>query len=129
MTSYRDPAPVATLEAFAGAGAHLHARGILAGSALADDLRKAIVASIGAIDAPMSPQERGDTSLARLVAGIDDTALQRRRWQVLSASPADICALADATGALAERGRTWRNSATDHRSVPAVSHCINKNKP
>jgi len=74
FASYRDPHIGATLDAFDGVGAHVRERLggsylIEAGSALADDVRKAIIATIGRIDTPRSLAGRGDVSTERYLSG------------------------------------------------------------
>ena len=70
FSSYRDPNLGATLSAFDASGPSLAAAfGGAPSASTADDLRKAAIATIGAIDAPMSPVERGDVSAARYLSG------------------------------------------------------------
>ena len=69
-------------------------------------------------------KERGDASTTRLLAGVDDAAVQRRRQQVLAAGADDVAALADAADALAARGRTVVVASADtladaHRAARA----------
>ena len=71
FSSYRDPNLRATLAAFDESGPAFEADYGAPGSqaARSDDLRKAAIATIGSIDAPLSPAERGDLSAARFLSG------------------------------------------------------------
>ena len=97
FSSYRDPHLDATLRTFDGAAAFLaeHA----SAPALGEDLRKAVISSIGAIDAPLSPSERGATSTGRFISGVTDEMLQRRRDEILGAGPADAAAFGERVAA------------------------------
>jgi len=87
FASYRDPRLDETLNTFDRAAAYLAENA--SSPAFAEDLRKGIISSIGGIDAPMSPSERGATSTGRYISGVTDDMLQTRRKETLSTSTSD----------------------------------------
>jgi presequence protease len=111
FSSYRDPNLGATLGVFDGTPAHL--RGLLqdaaasggSAAALAGELDKAVISTVGALDAPMAPAERGDVSTARHLIGITAEQLQARRDEILGTRPGDIAHFADAAQRVADHGR------------------------
>jgi presequence protease len=110
FASYRDPHLGKTLETFEGAARHLREAASAPassaeGAAFKDDLRKAVLSSIGGIDAPLSPSERGAVSASRYVAGVTDAMLQERREQVLDAGAASVEEFAAAAEHVASTGR------------------------
>ena len=84
FASYRDPHLDETLKIFDKAALYLSENAST--PAFAEDLRKGVISSIGGIDAPMSPSERGATSTGRYISGVTDAMLQRRREETLSAN-------------------------------------------
>jgi presequence protease len=80
--SYRDPHLAETLQVFQDAEAFFAQNEISA-----DDMRKAIISTIGMLDKPMDPGSRGHVSLMRGIAGVTDEMRQRFREEVLSATP------------------------------------------
>jgi hypothetical protein len=70
-----------------------------------EDVRKAILSTIGSLDAPQSPEERGDTSTARWLTGITAADVQARRAQVLGTGHTDIEEFAAAADLVAAEGR------------------------
>lgn len=85
--SYRDPNVVSTIEAFDGAAEHLR-------DLRPADLTQAIIGSVGDLDAPLTPDQKGFVSLQQFVSG--ETAAHRQLWrdEVLTTSAADARAFA-----------------------------------
>jgi hypothetical protein len=83
--SYRDPRIVETLNIFDEAqqyySRHLFNK---------EELEKAVISTIGAMDKPMDPAGRGYTSMMRHFAGVSDEMRQNFRYAVLSAKPQNI---------------------------------------
>ena len=80
--SYRDPHLVKTLKVFQDAEAFFAQNEISA-----DDMKKAIISVIGALDRPLDPASRGHAALMRSIAGITDEMRQKFREEILSATP------------------------------------------
>ncbi len=59
------------------------------------DMTKYIIGTFGAMDTPMNPEAKGSRSLAAYIGEISFESIQKERDQVLSATAADIRALAD----------------------------------
>jgi len=85
FSSYRDPNLKKTLDTYDGAASYL--KELKVDEA---ELTKAIVAAIGDLDSPLTPDQKGRASLQHYLSGT--TLEQRRKWrsEVLSASPADF---------------------------------------
>jgi Zn-dependent M16 (insulinase) family peptidase len=83
--SYRDPNLAVTLAAYDKAGEHL-----LESELNSDELQQAIIGSIGDLDGPMSPDQKGFASLVEFISG--ETPEERQAWrdEVLSTSAADF---------------------------------------
>ena len=97
--SYRDPNLSATLDVYDETAAFLR------GVDLSDDeLTRAIIGAIGAIDAYLLPDAKGYTSLVRHLTGETDERLQQFRDEVLSTTTADFHALAGALAAARDGG-------------------------
>ena len=76
--SYRDPHLLETLGVYRGTADYL------AGEPLTgEDLEKAVIGAIGALDRPMDPSGRGYTAMIRTFAGLTDDERQRFRNRVL----------------------------------------------
>lgn len=89
--SYRDPHIVQTLNIFDEAQ-KFYAENEMA----ADDMEKAIISTLGALDKPMDPSGRGHTALFRHFAGATDQMRQTFRNQIFAATPDKVKeALAD----------------------------------
>ncbi len=103
--SYRDPNLLKTLQVYDQSGAFLRDYPISS-----DELTKAIIGTIGDIDAYQLPDAKGYASLMRYLTGIDDAYRQQMRDQVLGAKAehfAEFAALLDqvaATGRVAVLG-------------------------
>ena len=89
--SYRDPNVTETLAAFDSSGKQL-----LQTDMSGDELEKAVVGTIGAMDAYQFPDAKGFTSMTRYLAGIDEELRQEIRDQVLSCTREDIQTFASA---------------------------------
>ena len=76
--SYRDPHLLETLEVYRRTADYL------AGEPLSgEELEKAVIGAIGALDRPMDPAGRGYAAMIRTFAGLTDEARQRFRDRVL----------------------------------------------
>jgi hypothetical protein len=93
FASYRDPHVDNTLRSFDAAAAWL--AGSAREAAFREDLRKAVISSIGGIDAPLSPSERGAVSTSRYISGVTEEMMQHNREGVLRAGAEDAEALAE----------------------------------
>lgn len=80
--SYRDPRIVETLKIFDEAQKY-YARHLFN----KEELEKAVISTIGAMDKPMDPAGRGYASMMRHFAGVSDEMRQNFRSAVLSATP------------------------------------------
>ncbi|MFO7818183.1 MAG: insulinase family protein [Thermodesulfobacteriota bacterium] len=89
--SYRDPNITETLAAFDSSAEHL-----LGETLSGDELEKAVIGTIGDMDAYQLPEAKGFTSMTRYLAGIDDSQRQTIRDEVLSCDRDQIEAFASA---------------------------------
>jgi Zn-dependent M16 (insulinase) family peptidase len=92
FASYRDPNLLKTLDAFDGSQAFLRS---LATSLDGDALTKAIIGTIGDVDAYQLPDAKGYSALMRHLLGVSDEERALRREQILGTKPADFGAFAD----------------------------------
>ena len=95
--SYRDPNLLETLQVYDQSGAFLRDFPISS-----DELTKAIIGTIGDLDAYQFPDAKGYASLVRYLTGIDDAYRQQMRDQVLATKAehfADFAAVLDQVGA------------------------------
>ena len=83
--SYRDPHIVETLQIFKDAQTFFSANEMTA-----DDMEKAIISTIGALDKPLDPSGRGYAAMMRIFAGATDEMRQNFRDNVLSATPRQV---------------------------------------
>lgn len=91
--SYRDPNIAATIENYDKAAAFLKG---LAALRLSDhELKKAIIAAIGDLDAYQLPDAKGYTSMMRYITRRTDEMRQKMRDEVLSTNGEDFIALGD----------------------------------
>ena len=100
LGSYRDPNLERTLRIFDGA-----AEAVRNLRLDADELERAIIGSIGELDAYQLPDAKGYTSLARTLSGVDEADLQALREQVLGVTAQDFAAFAQPLQQLADQGR------------------------
>jgi len=96
--SYRDPNLLKTLDAYDGAAKALNA-GI--GE---NDLTRSIIGVIGDVDGYEFPDAKGYSSMWRQLTGTSDAIRQQRRDEILSTTPADFKAMAEAVDAVARQG-------------------------
>ncbi|KUG23477.1 putative zinc metalloprotease [hydrocarbon metagenome] len=80
--SYRDPHIVETLRVFKDAQDFYSKNEISS-----EEMKKAIISTIGMLDKPLDPAGRGHVALIRSFAGINDDMRQQFRDNVLSATP------------------------------------------
>ena len=95
--SYRDPNLLETLHVYDQSGAFLRDFPISS-----DELTKAIIGTIGDLDAYQLPDAKGYASLVRYLTGIDDAYRQQMRDQVLATKAehfADFASVLDQVGA------------------------------
>jgi Zn-dependent M16 (insulinase) family peptidase len=99
FVSYRDPNLQNTLDIFDRSGEFLR------GDSLNDDeISKAIVGTIGQLDAHLLPDAKGYKSMLRFLKGETEEDRQRLREEVLATTSADFKAFADVLDDLKERG-------------------------
>ncbi|GLC71241.1 hypothetical protein PLESTF_001094000 [Pleodorina starrii] len=89
--SYRDPNLLDTLEAYDGSVDYLRSLELSK-----DELTKAIIGTMGDIDAYQLPDAKGYSALVRHLLGVTDEERQIRRDQILATSNKDFKAFADA---------------------------------
>ena len=80
--SYRDPHLVETLDVY-----RMAAELVIDEKITAEDLEKAVIGAIGALDRPMDPAGRGFAALIRACAGLTDADRQTFRDGVLNVTP------------------------------------------
>ncbi len=98
--SYRDPNLLETIAAYDASGAFL--RGIADNRKEVD---RAIIGTIGQIDAYRLPDSKGRVSLQRYLVGDSDERRQKFRDEVLGTSAEDLRTFADVLDAVAAHGR------------------------
>ncbi|XVE93344.1 hypothetical protein REPUB_Repub01dG0183700 [Reevesia pubescens] len=97
--SYRDPNLLKTLDVYDGTGDFLREL------EMDDDmLTKAIIGTIGDVDAYQLPDAKGYSSLVRYLLGITEEERHRRREEILSTSLKDFKEFADAIDAIKDKG-------------------------
>jgi Zn-dependent M16 (insulinase) family peptidase len=98
--SYRDPNLFRTLEVYDGSGQFLRQLRL-------DDneLTKAIIGTIGDLDAYQLPDAKGYTSMVRLLTGVTDEYRQQLRDQVLDTSADDFREFAGVLEQAGQKGR------------------------
>jgi len=97
--SYRDPNLLDTLEAYSGSPAYL--KGL---TLEGDELTKAIIGTIGDVDAYQLPDAKGYAAMSRYLLGVSDEERQARRDQILGASTKDFREFGEVLGAAFEKG-------------------------
>jgi presequence protease len=83
--SYRDPHIVETLQIFKDAQSFFSKNEMAT-----DDMEKAIISTIGALDKPLDPSGRGYAAMMRIFAGATDEMRQNFRDNVLAATPRQV---------------------------------------
>lgn len=97
--SYRDPNLLKTLDVYDGTGDFLRQL------EMDDDtLTKAIIGTIGDVDAYQLPDAKGYSSLLRYLLGVTEEERQKRREEILSTSLKDFKEFADAIEAAKQKG-------------------------
>ncbi|XP_014520661.1 presequence protease 1, chloroplastic/mitochondrial [Vigna radiata var. radiata] len=97
--SYRDPNLLKTLDVYDGTGDFLRKLQIDD-----DTLTKAIIGTIGDVDAYQLPDAKGYSSMLRYLLGITEEERQRRREEILSTSLKDFKDFTDAMEAVKNKG-------------------------
>ncbi|GAB2267261.1 Homeobox protein PKNOX1 [Dionaea muscipula] len=97
--SYRDPNLLKTLDIYDGTGDFL--RSLEMGN---DALTKAIIGTIGDIDAYQLPDAKGYSSLLRYLLGVTEEERERRREEILSTSLRDFREFADVIDHVKHKG-------------------------
>jgi Zn-dependent M16 (insulinase) family peptidase len=97
--SYRDPKLADTLATYDGTAAFVGGMELDEGS-----LTKAVVSTIGELDAPMLPDAQGMTAMLQHLRGEEATGRQARREQVLGTTAEGFARIAEALAAVAEGG-------------------------
>lgn len=98
--SYRDPNLLRTLQVYDDTAAFLRKDGRVTD----DDVRKAVLSTVGSMDAPLSPASAGSLAMTRFQLGITEDDVQRRRDQMLATSTSDFLALADQLDVVRDNG-------------------------
>ncbi|KAA8536181.1 hypothetical protein F0562_028659 [Nyssa sinensis] len=97
--SYRDPNLLKTLDVYDGTGDFLR------GLEMDDDtLTKAIIGTIGDVDAYQLPDAKGYSSLLRYLLGVTEEERQTRREEILSTSLKDFKEFAEVIDAVKDKG-------------------------
>ncbi|GAB2222516.1 hypothetical protein Droror1_Dr00016634 [Drosera rotundifolia] len=97
--SYRDPNLLKTLDIYDGTGDFLRSLDMDS-----DALAKAIIGTIGDIDAYQLPDAKGYSSLLRYLLGVTEEERERRREEVLSTSLRDFKEFADVIDHVKDKG-------------------------
>ena len=90
-TSYRDPNPAGSLEAFSGCGEALRRL-----SRDAAETEKYIISAVGNLEPVETPRAAGSAAAARWLSGVTNADLQRQRSELIATTPEKLAALADA---------------------------------
>lgn len=98
--SYRDPNLLQSLQIYQGAAEYLQEEQVSS-----EEVLQGIIASIGDLDSPMSPDQKGFASMAQFLSGESPADRQRYRDEILQASPADLKELANRLKKLRETGQ------------------------
>ena len=90
FVSYRDPNLRKTNDVFENMGEYIRNF-----DANERDMTKFVIGAISTLDMPLTPSQRGKRGLDAYMKGVDDSALQKERDEVLSTSVEDIRNQAD----------------------------------
>lgn len=99
LSTYRDPNPAASLEAFLAAGAHLADHTPNSGA-----LESLIIGAIGETDPLKTPRGRGRLAAVCHLVGADDAHFRRIRREMLATQPQDLTAFAAQLRGLCQTG-------------------------
>ncbi|KAF8410035.1 hypothetical protein HHK36_002555 [Tetracentron sinense] len=97
--SYRDPNLLKTLDVYDGTANFLRELEMEG-----DTLTKAIIGTIGDVDAYQLPDAKGYSSLLRFLLGVKEEERQKRREEILSTSANDFKEFANAIEAVKDKG-------------------------
>jgi Zn-dependent M16 (insulinase) family peptidase len=97
--SYRDPNLVGTLKIYDGSADSLSESEVSS-----EEILQAIVGTIGDMDGPLSPDQKGFESLLQHMSGETHAERQMHRSQILQASPEDFKQFADRLRKLRQSG-------------------------
>jgi hypothetical protein len=98
-TSYRDPNLQATIEVYDQTGGHLRELALSPAN-----LTRAVIGTIGDLDAYQLPDAKGFTALWRYLLGEDDPWRQQYRDEILGTTAVDFRAFADVLDAVRDHG-------------------------
>jgi len=99
-TSYRDPNLLRTLDVYDEMATYLQTVALDPAT-----VERAIIGTIGDMDAYQLPDAKGYTALVRYLTSVSDEYRQQIRDQVLATTPADFVAFAEAAAALRDHGQ------------------------
>ncbi len=99
-TSYRDPNLLGTLQVYDELASYLQTIALDP-----ETVERAIIGTIGDMDAYQLPDSKGYTAMAHYLTGITDEYRQQIRDEVLATTPADFAAFAEAAAALRDHGQ------------------------
>lgn len=99
FVSYRDPNLLKTLDVFDQAAQHLHDLDLSR-----EELTKAIIGTIGDLDAPMLPDTKGYASMIRHLTGDSDDLRQKLRDEILNTNASHFKAFALFLDHIREKG-------------------------
>ena len=117
-SSYRDPNLLKTVDVYDGTVDFLHQLELND-----EELARAIIGTVGDIDAYQLPDAKGRTAFMRHILGVTDEERQRRREEVLATNIKDFRQFADVLAAVREKGRVV--AVTSAEKVEAA----NKERP
>ena len=89
LWSYRDPHLKRTVDIYKGVADYLENLELSE-----EDLTKALIATIGSLDKPLTPSEKGGRVMGMLLSGLTQSDLQRERDEVLATTVEDLRKLA-----------------------------------
>uniref|UniRef100_A0A7S3VL18 Peptidase M16C associated domain-containing protein n=1 Tax=Dunaliella tertiolecta TaxID=3047 RepID=A0A7S3VL18_DUNTE len=115
--SYRDPNLLETLEAYDGSPNYLKTLELTQ-----EELTKAIIGTIGDVDAYQLPDAKGYSAMGRYLLGISDEERQLRRDQILSTSPKDFKEFGEVLECVNKAGRVA--AVTSAEKAKAVNEQI-----
>lgn len=99
-TSYRDPNLLRTLDVYDEMATFLQETALDLAT-----VERAIIGTIGDMDAYQLPDAKGYTALVRYLTSVSDEYRQQIRDEVLATTPADFVAFAEAAAALRDHGQ------------------------
>ena len=89
LWSFRDPHLKRTVEVYAGIADHLEKLELSE-----EELTKALIATIGSLDKPLTPSEKGSRVIGMMLSGITQEDIQQERDEILSTNLDDLRAFA-----------------------------------